>query len=156
MTNILERIRDWKVPTHITLSGQLIFSSSRNLIRSNIVAFLDPNHAHPPDPLSWPPTLPLASGNNWVGLLWWAAVLHQKLEAPSNFNFLQDTPTDAPPIFDICSVECESHLEAEQRAIVCALAYIDGVLGWTPGDTNYICFVSTTSCRITTYELASG
>jgi hypothetical protein len=41
-------------------------------------------------------------------------------------------------LFDIYSTECDYHWEAEQSALVRALAYFDEVLSWTIGDLNYI------------------
>ena len=41
-------------------------------------------------------------------------------------------------LFDIYSFEYEYHWEAEESALIRALAYFDEVLGWTIGDLNYL------------------
>jgi hypothetical protein len=34
------------------------------------------------------------------------------------------------PLFDVCSGVCDTSLQAEESALVRALAYFEGVLGW--------------------------
>jgi len=44
-------------------------------------------------------------------------------------------------LFDIYSFEYEYHWEAEESALIRALAYFDEVLGWTIGDLNYLAYL---------------
>ena len=41
-------------------------------------------------------------------------------------------------LFDICGSVCGNEWEAEESALVRALAYFDEVLGWTIEDRNYL------------------
>ena len=45
------------------------------------------------------------------------------------------------PLFDICSSICNNEWEAEESALVRALAYFDEVLRWTIGDRNYLIYL---------------
>ena len=58
-----------------------------------------------------------------------------------SLTFYRVDRADEPPMFDICSVVCDSQSEAELSALVRALSYFDGVLGWTIGDINYISYL---------------
>jgi hypothetical protein len=49
-------------------------------------------------------------------------VLHQRLVASRNTNFLQDGPGRRSTNFDICSVVCDSFPEAELSALAHALS----------------------------------
>jgi hypothetical protein len=42
------------------------------------------------------------------------------------------------PLFDVCSVVCDTPPEAEESALVCALAYFEGVVGWRIANINHI------------------
>jgi hypothetical protein len=42
------------------------------------------------------------------------------------------------PLFDVCSVVFDTPPEAEESALVRALAYFEGVLGWRIADINHI------------------
>ena len=44
------------------------------------------------------------------------------------------------PLFDICSSIYGNEWEAEESALIRALAYFDEVLGWTIGDRNYLIY----------------
>jgi hypothetical protein len=45
------------------------------------------------------------------------------------------------PLFDVCSAMCDSPPEAEESALVRALAYFEGVLGWTIADISHISYL---------------
>ena len=45
------------------------------------------------------------------------------------------------PLFNICSSIYGNEWEAEESALVRALAYFDEVLGWTIGDRNYLIYL---------------
>jgi hypothetical protein len=42
------------------------------------------------------------------------------------------------PLFDVCSAVCDTPPEAQESALVHALAYFEGVLGWRIADINHI------------------
>jgi hypothetical protein len=44
------------------------------------------------------------------------------------------------PLFFVCSVVCDHPLEAEESALVHALANFEGVLGWRIADNNHISY----------------
>jgi hypothetical protein len=44
-------------------------------------------------------------------------------------------------LFDVCSVVCETPPEAEESALVHALACFEGVLGWRIVDINHISYL---------------
>ena len=45
------------------------------------------------------------------------------------------------PLFDVCSAVCDTPPEAEESALVRALAYFEGVLGWRIADINHISYL---------------
>jgi hypothetical protein len=45
------------------------------------------------------------------------------------------------PLFDFCSAICDTPLEAEESALVHALAYFEGVLGWRIADINHVSYL---------------
>jgi hypothetical protein len=77
-------------------------------------------------------------GKSWGELLWWGAVFHQQLEELSNSNFAQASRTR---LFDVCNAVCDTPLEAEESALVRALAYFEGVRGWRISDINHISYL---------------
>jgi hypothetical protein len=42
------------------------------------------------------------------------------------------------PLFDVCIVVCDTPAQAEEGALVHALAYFEGVLGWRIADINHV------------------
>jgi hypothetical protein len=45
------------------------------------------------------------------------------------------------PLFDVCNAVCDTPLEAEESALVHALAYFEGVLGCRIADINHISYL---------------
>jgi hypothetical protein len=45
------------------------------------------------------------------------------------------------PLFDVCSAVCDTPPEAEESALVHALAYFEGVLGCRIADINHITYL---------------
>jgi hypothetical protein len=45
------------------------------------------------------------------------------------------------PLFDVWSAICDTPPEEEESAVVRALAYFEGVLGWRIGDINHISYL---------------
>jgi hypothetical protein len=64
--------------------------------------------------------------NNWK----WQAIL----------TFYKPAEPDAP-LFDVCSGVCVTHPQAEESALVRALAYFKGVLGWRIADINHVSYL---------------
>jgi hypothetical protein len=50
-------------------------------------------------------------------------------------------PKPEAPLFDVCSAVCDTPSEAEESALVCTLAYFEGVLGWTITNINHISYL---------------
>jgi hypothetical protein len=61
--------------------------------------------------------------NNWKSQ---AILTFYKLEEPK------------APLFDVCSGVCYTSPQAEESALVRALAYFEGVLGWRIADINHV------------------
>jgi hypothetical protein len=51
------------------------------------------------------------------------------------------------PLFDVCSAVCDTPPEAEESALVCALAYFEGVLGWRIADINHVSYLQARVAR---------
>jgi hypothetical protein len=47
----------------------------------------------------------------------------------ATLTFYKTDQPDAPPMFDICSAECDTYPEVELSALAHALSYFDRVLG---------------------------
>jgi hypothetical protein len=62
---------------------------------------------------------------------------HQQLEDSSNSNLYKPAEPEAP-LFDVCSAVCDTPPEAGESALVRALAYFEGVIGWRIADINHI------------------
>jgi hypothetical protein len=45
------------------------------------------------------------------------------------------------PLFDVFSGVCDTLPQAEESALVCALAYFEGVLGWRIADINHVSYL---------------
>jgi hypothetical protein len=45
------------------------------------------------------------------------------------------------PLFDVCSAVCDTPVEAEESALVRALAYFEGVLDWRIADVNHVSYL---------------
>jgi hypothetical protein len=45
------------------------------------------------------------------------------------------------PLFDVYSGVCDTPPQAEESALVCALAYFEGVLGWRIADINHLSYL---------------
>jgi hypothetical protein len=45
------------------------------------------------------------------------------------------------PLFDVCSGVCDTPPQAEESALVRALAYLEGVLGWRIADINHVSYL---------------
>jgi hypothetical protein len=45
------------------------------------------------------------------------------------------------PLFDVCSVVCDNPPEVEESALLRALAYFEGVLGWTIAYISHISYL---------------
>jgi hypothetical protein len=45
------------------------------------------------------------------------------------------------PLFDVCSAVCDTPTEAEESALVLALAYFEGVLGWRIADISHVSYL---------------
>jgi hypothetical protein len=45
------------------------------------------------------------------------------------------------PLFDVCSGVCDTPPQAEESALVRALAYFEGVLGWRIADINHVSYL---------------
>ena len=77
-----------------------------------------------------------------LGLTWMGGeprFLHNcKFQAKLSFCRASQLNT---PFFDICSSIYSNEWEAEESALVRALAYFDEVLGWTIGDRNYLIYL---------------
>jgi hypothetical protein len=52
-------------------------------------------------------------------------------------SFYKPTEPEAP-LFDVCSGVCDTPPQAEESALVRALAYFEGVLGWRIADINHV------------------
>jgi hypothetical protein len=74
------------------------------------------------------------------GLLWWGAVFHQQLKSQAILTFFKPAEPEAP-LFDVCSVVCETPPEVEESALVRALAYFERVLGSRIADINHISYL---------------
>jgi hypothetical protein len=44
-------------------------------------------------------------------------------------------------LFDVCSGICDTPPQAEESALVHALAYFEGVLGWRIADINHVSYL---------------
>jgi hypothetical protein len=55
-------------------------------------------------------------------------------------TFYKPTEPEAP-LFDVCSVVYDTPAEAEESALVRALAYFEGVLGWRIADINHVSYL---------------
>jgi hypothetical protein len=42
------------------------------------------------------------------------------------------------PLFDVCNGVSDTPPQAEENALMCALAYFEGVLGWRIADINHV------------------
>jgi hypothetical protein len=51
------------------------------------------------------------------------------------------------PLFDVCSAICDTPPEAEESALVRALAYFEGVLGWRIVYINHISYLQAHATR---------
>jgi hypothetical protein len=45
------------------------------------------------------------------------------------------------PLFDVCGGVCDTPLQAEESALVRALSYFEGVLGWRIADINHVSYL---------------
>jgi hypothetical protein len=45
------------------------------------------------------------------------------------------------PLFDVCSGVCDTPPQAEESALVRALAYFEGVLGWRIADIDHVSYL---------------
>jgi hypothetical protein len=50
-------------------------------------------------------------------------------------------------MFDVCSAVCDTPPEAEESALVRALAYFEGVLPWTIAYINHISYLQACAAR---------
>jgi hypothetical protein len=82
----------------------------------------------------------IKSWKSWGGLLWWGAVFTNNWKSQAILTFYKPTEPEAP-LFDVCSAVWDTPPEAEESALVRALAYFEGVLGWWITDINHISYL---------------
>jgi hypothetical protein len=61
-----------------------------------------------------------------------------KTQAILTFYKLAEPET---PLFDVCIGVCDTPPQAEESALVRALAYFEGVLGWRIADINHVSYL---------------
>jgi hypothetical protein len=84
--------------------------------------------------------LNLSRGKSWGGLLWWGAVFTNNWKCQAILTFYKPAESNAP-LFDVCSGVCDTPPQAEESALVRALAYFEGVLGWRIADINHVSYL---------------
>jgi hypothetical protein len=61
-------------------------------------------------------------------------------KSQATLTFYKPAEPEAP-LFDVCSAVCDTPLQAEESALVRALAYFEGVLGWRIVDINHVSYL---------------
>jgi hypothetical protein len=79
-------------------------------------------------------------GKSWGGLLWWEAIFTNNWKSQAILTLYKPAEPEAL-LFDACSAVCDTPAEAEESALVCALAHFEGVLGWRIAYVNHVSYI---------------
>jgi hypothetical protein len=72
--------------------------------------------------------------------VWWGVVFTNNWKSQAILTFYKPAEPEAP-LFDVCSDVCDTPPQEGESALVRALTYFEGVLGWRIADINHVSYL---------------